>query len=474
MNFEDFEDDFEPAKGDFIIQEPELEEPAEEKFASSETEEAQNTNNESFEEVVSREETDANDSYVDFEDEEPMPKKKKSKIGIIIKILLILAILSGVIVFLSGNDYFRNYKTNFIMNIYMIDSKYGISDAWEKAFGSKDGDLVKKREESRAMGTTYDNESYMLPFESASDAQYAVVDGCVIAAKSNYLAMLDKKGAELWNVTTSVVNPILAVEGEYVAVAENGGTKVCLYSGGQLVYAVDVENEILNANVSSRGDVVVVTKKDFFKGAVEVLNKQGEHVFSWSSGVYSVMCADISPSGRRIAVGFLDDKEGIKSIVQFFNIDEKESYKTVEIPGSAVFKLEFTGETLNVFANNRLIGLSVHGAIVWDELPDGILCAYDLDSQGNKVVVVDNNNLPVIRTYSKKGNLKDEDTTDELPDYVDIADNILLYNNTRMIYFGKLGREQKYAASMDVKGLRILDKKNYMIIYSNSLEFVKK
>ena len=471
MNFEEFEDDFEPTKGDFIIQETEPEEPDSEDVPEDEQPDAQEPE---FEDEDLPDEEANEDLSSEPEDDIPedAPKKKKSKLGLII--ILILLVIAGIFVFLTGSDYFRNYKTNFIMNIYMIDSKFGISEAWEDAFGGKEGDLVKKREESRAMGTTYDNESYMLPFESASDAQYSVVDGSVVAAKSNYLAMLDKKGAELWKVTTSVVNPILAVEGEYIALAENGGTKVCLYSAGEPIYAVDVENEILNANVSSRGDVVVVTKKDFFKGAVVVLNKQGEQVFSWSSGVYSVICADISPSGRRIAVGFLDDKDGIKGIVQFFNIDEKESYKTVEIPGSAVFKLEFSGETLNVFTNNRLIGLSVHGAIVWDELPDGLLCAFDLDSEGNKAIVVDNNNLPIIRTYSKKGNLKDEQTTDELPDYVDISDNVLLYNNTRMIYFGKPGREQKYAASMDVKGLRIIDKKNYMIIYSNSIEFVKK
>ncbi len=452
MNIEEFDDDFEPVKDDFVIDDTQSDEDALEENLKTD-----NPVEEADEQEI---------------EEETKPTNAKKRRFAIISLSSILVIL--VFLFLFNTNYFQNYKTNFVMNLYALDARYGFTDAWSKVFGSKTGDLVKKKELSRAMGTTFDNDSFILPFESASDAQYSVADGKVIAAKSNYVAQISAGGKEVWKETTEVVNPILATEGDYIMIAENGGTKVYLYSNGKLLFAKDAENEILNANVSSSGDVVVVTKKDFFKGAVEVFNKKGERVFSWASGTYSIMCADISPSGRKIAVGFLDEKQEIKGIIQLFNIDEEESYKTFEIPGTAVFKLEFVGETLNVFGNNRFVGLSVHGSVIWDELADGVACAFDMDSKGNKVIVFDADNLPVIKRYSQKGRLRDHDSTDELPDYIDISGSTVLYNNTRMIYFGKLGREQKYAASMDVKGLRIIDNKNYMIIYNNSLEFVKK
>ena len=373
---------------------------------------------------------------------------------------------------LSFNSYFRNYKTNFIMNIHLIDARLGISETWREFFGAKEEDVLKKKEETKAMGTTYDNESYLVPFENASDACYVAVDGGVIAAKSNYLAFINPYGKEEWKMATSVVNPILAVDGKYISLAENGGTKVCLYQGNKLVFAADAQNTILNANVSSRGDVIVVTKKEFFKGAVEVFNKNGERVFSWGSGTDTVVCADISPSGRKIAVGFVNAKENIKGSVQFFNIDEKESYKTGDIPSSVVFKLDYIGETLNVFCDNRLIGLSVHGSVLWDEGIDGDFSAYSIDTEGNKAVVIDKYNLPMVKTFSKRGREKKSFVADELPDFIDIKDNLLLYNNTRMIIFGRPGREQKYVGAMDVKGLKIIDSSTYLIVYSNSIEFV--
>ena len=439
MAYEEFQDDFEPKKDDFEKEEV-------------------------FED---REEISAEQEIA------KIPRKKRNiNIKKILKVAGVLILAAIIVYLLSFNSYFRNYKTNFIMNIHLIDAKLGISETWREFFGAKEEDVLKKKEETKAMGTTYDNESYLVPFENASDACYVAVDGGVIAAKSNYLALISPYGKEEWKIATSVVNPILAVDGKYISLAENGGTKVCLYQGNKLIFAADAQNTILNANVSSRGDVIVVTKKEFFKGAVEVFNKNGERVFSWGSGTDTVVCADISPSGRKIAVGFVNAKENIKGSVQFFNIDEKESYKTVEIPSSVVFKLDYIGETLNVFCDNRLIGLSVHGSVLWDEGIDGDFSAYSIDTEGNKAVIIDKYNLPMVKTFSKRGREKKSFVADELPDFIDIKDNLLLYNNTRMIIFGRPGREQKYVGAMDVKGLKIIDSSTYLIVYSNSIEFV--
>lgn len=439
MAYEEFQDDFEPKKDNFEIEEV----------------------YEDSEEIKIPEST-------------PKAPKKKPNINIkkILKIIVILVLAVVVVYLLSFNSYFKNYKTNFIMNIHAIDQKLGISETWREFFGTEEEDILKKKEETKAVGTTYDNESYLVPFENASDACYVAVEGGVLVAKSNYLALVNIQGKEEWKLATSVVNPILTVDGKYISLAENGGTKVCLYQGNKLIFDADAQNTILNANVSSKGDVIVVTKKEFFKGAVEVFNKNGERVFSWGSGTDTVVCADISPSGRKIAVGFVNSKENIIGSVQFFDIDEKESYKTVEIPSSVVFKIDYIGETLNVFCDNRLIGLSVHGSVLWDEGIDGDFSAYSIDTEGNKAVVIDKYNLPMVKTLSKRGRERKSFVADELPDFIDIKDNLLLYNNTRMIFFGKAGKEQKYVGAMDVKGLEIIDNKTYLIVYSNSIEFV--
>lgn len=405
-------------------------------------------------------------------------EKNSSKFGIkgLFWIILILLALLFVYLFSSSeNSYIKNYKTNFVMNIRMIDSRLGISRTLNEFFGkSSEDDGLKKREENKAAGTKYDNESYLLPFENASITKYAAANGGIIAAKSNYIAFLDNMGKTKWELSTSVVNPILCVEGKYIMIAETGGTKICLYSGSKLIFAADAQNKILNAGISSGGDVVVVTEKEFYKGAIEVFNKNGDRVYSWSSGSDTIICADISPSSRKIAVGFLDASGQAKGSVQLFDIKQESSYKTIEIPDTVVCRLEFCGETLNVFGDNRITGLSIHGNVAWDEnFGASPLLAFSIDSKGNKLSLVEQDNTPVIRLYSRGGHEKESFPVEELPDYVDISGERILYNNTRMVVYGKEGRMNKYAATMDIKNLKIIDSETILIVYSNSIEFVK-
>lgn len=407
-------------------------------------------------------------------------KNKSKKINTFLskssgKWIIITCVALAVIVFLTvffTNDYFKKYRNNFKINIKIIDNRLGISEKLDRMFETYDNGDLKLREEQKASGTTYNNETYLIPFENASSSAFTLTDDGLVIAKSNFIGRFNNKGEVVWSANTSVVNPILDSEGRYILVAENGGTKICLYESNKLIFETDAQNTILNASVSSVGDVVVVTEKEFFKGAVEVHNKIGERIFSWSSGASTIISADISPSGRRIAVAFLDTRSDLVGSVQFFNINDSESYKKIEIPGTAIFSIKFVGETLNVFGDNRFAGLSVHGDVKWDEAFDGDLSAYSVDKNGNKAAVVDSHNVPLVVTYKKDGKVKNDIRADVLPDFVDINGRQVLYNNTRMILYGKGRKVEKYAATMDVKGLKIIDSKTYLIIYSNSLEFV--
>lgn len=394
----------------------------------------------------------------------------------LIWIIFILIVCLFVYLFSSSeSSYIKNYKTNFVMNIRAIDSKFGISRSINEFFGrNTEDDRLKKREENKAAGTKYDNESYLLPFENASISEYAASNGGVIAAKSNYIAFLDNMGKIKWELSTSVVNPILCVEGKYIMIAETGGTKICLYNGNKLIYAADAQNKILNAGISSGGDVVVVTEKEFYKGAIEVFNKKGDRIYSWSSGSETIICADISPSSRKIAVGFLDASGQAKGSVQLFDIKQESSYKTIEIPDTVVCRLEFCGETLNVFGDNRITGITIHGNIAWDKnYGTSPLLAFSIDSKGNKISLIEQDNAPVIKLYSRSGNEKASFPVEEIPDYIDVSGERMLYNNTRMVIYGKEGRMNKYAATMDIKKLKIIDAETFLIVYSNSIEFVK-
>lgn len=413
------------------------------------------------------------DIYEGLEDDEEYVDDDSSmfKIGICV-LSIILVIICGTIVYHTDTGFIGEYKKNFMANIRAIDKTLHISDTLNIIKSGKGDEQAVAT--ANPLDQTVQRETYMVPFENAAASKFAAVKEGIAIAKANYLAVYDTKGKLIWETTTSVVEPILKSEGGYIMLAEEKGKKICLYSDRKMIYAIDTENDILGANLSSNGDVVTVTKKEYYKGAIEVYNKEGSRIFSWSSGTDYVIAADISGSSRRVAASLLNTDSTVNSSVVLFDMNKTEGYASLVYPDTAVYNIEFVNETVNAAADNRIAGISVRGKVLWDKLfQDEKLIKYACDNRGNKLVLLEQDNIPRLEIYAKSGDKKQEINTEEIPDFIDILDNTILYNNNRVVVFGRPARLEKYAASMDIKDLKILDKSTCLIIYNNSIEFLK-
>ena len=217
----------------------------------------------------------------------------------------------------------------------------------------------------------------------------------------------------------------------------------------------------------------MVTKKEFYKNAVSVYNKNGEQVFSWSSGTDSIICADISSSSRTIAASLISTEDRVKSYVMLFDINKKEAYQTIEFTESAIFSTRFIGETLNLVADNRITGMDTDGEVKWNQIyTENVLMLTECDADGNRVVVSEKDNIPELITYSAKGKTDKAVNLDIIPDCVDVLDDVVVYNNERIIIFGNPARLGRYITSMDIQNLKVTSDKSFVVVYNNSLEFV--
>lgn len=411
------------------------------------------------------------DIYEDLEDDEYEKNQKKPsfyKTSLIIIGIMFFVIASSYI-YRTNTGFIGEYKKNFSNNISYINQRFHILEYFSNLWNYDDSSQKKDQPKN------IEKETYIMPFENASSSQYAVTPDGIVAVKSNYLMVCNSKGEVSWDTATSVINPILKAEGDYIMIAENGGKKICLYRDKKPLYAIQIENDIQNASLSPDGDVVVITKRQYYKGTIEVYNTQGNQIFSWNSGTDYVINADISESSRRVAAILLNTDSNINSNLVLFDITKTESYATQTFPNTVLFKCDFVNETLNLAADNRISGMSIRAKVLWDVIYENEnFLKYVCDDEGNKLVLLESKNIPQLKVYSKSGSNTQTITTDDIPDYIDIKDNIILYNNNRSVLFGKPNKAQKYTASMDIKGLKIIDKNTFLVIYNNSLEFIKK
>lgn len=469
--------------------------------SSLETEEDENSSEEYFssdsaEEQIS--DTDDGDEYAsDYSDDDDitvMPKKKKIIVYVIaaVGIFLLMTVFSMIDTGVIGT-----YKKNFSSNIVKIFDNMGI-DVSRKPIPTvaplTDTSAVseysvsedKKTEQIKVKATPnstdtpeYNTEavfSEMVPFESASDSEFSVYKKGIVCAKTNYLCYIGPSGQIEWETVTSVVDPILKAEGEYILIAQNGGTKICLYENGKLKYDTDTDGSILSCAVSSNGDAVAVMNRQSYKGAFSVYNKDGNEIYSWSSGSDLILSADISASSRRVAASLLNTDSEVKSSVLLFNINKEDNYASAVFEDTVLFDLMFIGDEINAFGDNSMIGMNTSGKVLYDKRFDDVeLVNYAIDSKGTKIMVFNSENIPMMNVYNSAGVLKYTVTTQSSVDYADIDSYNIIYNDNRDVFLGKPNSRNpsKYTASMDIKQLILIDSRTFAIIYSNSLEFVR-
>ncbi len=422
--------------------------------------------------------------------------KTKHKVSILI---LLLLLIGGFIVFASGIEipYLENYGMNFRKNMKSLTERMGINlpqrveeflDKTPEPLTLEEKlEIVEEMEKEEALKNQTPTPSLpsdevndranskILAQKSAYASEYKKYNNDLLCATDTALICFDNKGDEKWRSDIQVATPIMEIAGKYIVVAEEKANKIYLFNGSKKVWDISCENSIISADVSENGDVVIIADKPNYRGSVVVYNKKGEKVYQWNSGKYEIIDADISKGSRRLAVTLLNTESGADTKISLFNIKEKDSYASVEIKDSIVFDLEFIGERLNAIADNKILGISTDGKISWTYEFDGkALHKYQIEGNGYKLCVFDNNNAAEITTISGRGSEKASITLNSFPDVVNISDGRLIYNDDRTVYFSTLkGKsEKRYECTRDIHKLIILDSDSIAAIYNTSIEFI--
>ncbi|MCD8391587.1 MAG: DUF5711 family protein [Firmicutes bacterium] len=445
----------------------------------------------------------------DDEDVGSEQKKRAPKRIKLIRRCVILALILALIIAFAVTDtgFIGAYKTNFANNFRSI---FGITAAPEADEGVESADdtdggadnvgaeendaqtveevqtKAQAEEQTEDVSENEDNKnikynteeklSVIIPYDYANTASYAEYSGGVVCAATNDLRYINSNGEVEWECATSVIDPILVTAGKYIFLAQEGGTKICLYEGGSLVFDTDTENNILTADVSKNGDSVLVTDKDMYNGCIEAYNKRGECIYMWSSGDMNVLDASISPSSRNIAAVMINTDSEVYSAVRIFDI-EKEGVKNETIfEDTLLFDVKYIKDTANAFGDNAVVGVSSKGKTVFNiTFENAPILHYTYDEKGNKLICAELNGIPTLMLFNAGGKQKGSAAADEIPSFLGVTSKYTMYNYGRDIILGKLGASKlsKYTAGMDIKDLIMADNDTFFVVYSNSLQLIR-
>ncbi|MBQ8636802.1 MAG: PQQ-binding-like beta-propeller repeat protein [Clostridia bacterium] len=428
-------------------------------------------------------------------------KKKGGKGRIIVAVLLLFAVCIFA-VFASGIriGFIENYTYNFKINMLALARHFNIelSEPTLEFLQDLSTPEPMPPEEDEAVPTPVeseienvedipdvefediapdesDSESNPVALESASTYKYSQYRDYILCVNETAVIAFDKSGKNLWAVGIHMSEPILSVSGNYYMIAERGGTKIALFDGKRQVFQTEADGKIKNAELSDNGDVVVVSDKEYYKGAVIVINKKGDRVFSWNSGTDSILDADIASGSRRVAVTFLNTESGANSRVEIFNITNGKREASTDFSGSVVYDVNFLGEVLNVFADDKVSGMSQRGKVLWESLyTERKLLHYRAENSGYKLMLLDNNNASELEILTGRGRQKALITAEKMPDCMDIRSGRIAYNVGRdVILSGLSGKHKKvHTCPREIRDIYVMDNDHIVVVYSSGLDFI--
>lgn len=167
-----------------------------------------------------------------------------------------------------------------------------------------------------------ENNSNVIEINSDDNPTIYAYHKYITVLSKNVLTFYNQEASMVSQIDVNVTTPYVTSNEKYLAVAENGGSKLYLIADTGIKWEKEVDGSIYRVSVSKNGYVSVLLKNATYKSIVAVYDADGTELFkSFLAKSYAV-CSEISDNHKYLAIGQIDYSGTIvKSIVNLISID---------------------------------------------------------------------------------------------------------------------------------------------------------
>ena len=360
--------------------------------------------------------------------------------------------------------------------IVIISARYVTDEDFRVYVNTK----ILKKEVSEATLNTIELDSDTNPSVYAYDKYITIF-------RKNKLIEYNSEGNVDAELDVNVSVPLVSTNGKYMAIAEKDGTSLYLVSGTNILWSTEIEGSISNIKVNKNGYVSIVIKNTTYKSVVAFFDLSGTELFRTYVSKNYVVCTDISPNSKYLAIGEVDYSGTIvKSSVRILSVEnaqkdpENSFIYTYESENDEIitnlnyqtndyvvcmFNSYIQKVTLN--SNERLYDISSDDLFIDINLTDSVAV---VDKQSSGLFSYEYE-INIINSVNKTASLYILDS--DLPRTINVSgNNIALNLGNEVQIIGKNGwLLKKYVSSKQITGLVIGDS-IAGILYKNKIEII--
>lgn len=155
-----------------------------------------------------------------------------------------------------------------------------------------------------------------------SDSTYLEYGNYILKYGMDGIVCLQKDNDKVWEISYRMKYPIVALCGEYGAVASRKGNDIYIFNHSGIQGSITVPHSITDISIASQG-VVAVNMEEDGVNYVDIYERDGERKVATKTSLegngYPLDIA-LSPDGQKLVVAYLDiAEESLKSSVVFYN-----------------------------------------------------------------------------------------------------------------------------------------------------------
>lgn len=232
-------------------------------------------------------------------------------------------------------------------------------------------------------------------------------DNTKIYAYGNYIALLEnniltiysKSAKKVGNLNISVSTPIFQSEGDYLLIADEGGSKAYLIYNENLQWEKEVEGQIVRTTVNKNGETGIAVSGTTYKSVLTMYDISGNENFKTFLSTTNATDIAISEDGKYFSFAEINTTgTKISSKVKTISVE-----KAMSTPNDAIvnvyetdlntllIRIKYKGEKLVVFADD---GVSIYSNGKTEKILniDSNISFVDVDMDGYIACVKEANN----------------------------------------------------------------------------------
>lgn len=154
-------------------------------------------------------------------------------------------------------------------------------------------------------------------------------DKYIVVLSNGILSSYNSSGNKVFTNELSISNPIFASNERFLCIAENGGNKICLISGENVIWQKEIEGNISKINVNKNGYVSAIVKGTSYKTVIITYNDKGKELFKTYLSSTNAIQTEISVDNKYLAIAEVNSSGStVQSYIKLISIQKAEQEPT--------------------------------------------------------------------------------------------------------------------------------------------------